>query len=109
MYSIFRRSGDWRTFLKNTPVTSGIIILNTFYLIAVLVTGGFSGQNLVNLGAIWPPYVTELGEYWRIITGGFMHGSILHFLGNMIIGVLKESGNERRTPETGRTKETCFR
>lgn len=88
MFSIFQRSGDWKSFYKNAPVTSIILLINTAFLIVTLVTGGFNGNNLVDLGAIFPPYMTEITDYWRIITAAFLHGSMLHFLSNMIIGVL---------------------
>ena len=88
MLSIFRRSGDWKTFYKNSPVTSIIIILNTIYLIVILTTGGFGVSNLFDLGAIYKAAVIDDQEWWRIITAGFMHGGLLHFLGNMVIGVL---------------------
>ncbi len=88
MFSIFRRSGDWRTFYKNTPVTSVIIILHTVYLVVILATGGFDTFNLFNLGAIYKSAVIDHQEWWRIVTAGFMHGGMLHFLGNMVIGLL---------------------
>lgn len=88
MFSIFQRSGDWRAFYKNAPVTSIILLVNTAFLIFTLISGGFSANNLVDIGAIYTPLMTGVGDYWRIITAGFLHGSILHFLSNMIIGVL---------------------
>ncbi|AIO18631.1 Rhomboid protease GluP [Candidatus Izimaplasma bacterium HR1] len=88
MFSVFQRSGDWRQFYKNAPVTSVIIILNTLFLIVTLVTGGFSPNDLIEIGAIYKPVMTEVSDYWRIITAAFLHGGIIHFLGNMIIGVL---------------------
>lgn len=88
MGSIFSRNGDWKNFYKNSPVTSIIIILNTLYLIAILATGGFDIYNLYDLGAIFKSAVVDDQEWWRIITAGFMHGGMLHFLGNVIIGLL---------------------
>lgn len=88
MFSIFQRSGDWRTFYKNSPVTSVILLINTLFLLFTLVSGGFDANNLVEIGAIYTPLMTSVGDYWRIITAAFLHGSFLHFLSNMIIGVL---------------------
>ncbi len=87
MYSVFTRRGDWKTFYKNSPVTSILIIINTLMLIVVLTTGGFDNYNLVDLGGILPSLVID-GEYWRIITAAFLHGSIIHFASNIIIGLL---------------------
>lgn len=88
MFSIFQRSGDWKSFYKNSPVTSYILVINTLFLIYTLISGGFNANNLVDIGAIYPPYMNEISDYWRILTAAFLHGSIIHFLSNMIIGVL---------------------
>jgi len=89
MYSIFSRNGDWKTFYKNAPVTSILIIINTVMLLVTLLTGGFQGEA-IKLGAIIPFEIIN-GEYWRIITAAFLHGGVLHFLSNMIIGLLSLS------------------
>ncbi len=88
MFSIFHRSGDWKTFYRNSPVTSIIIVINTLFLIFTLITGGFDPNNLIKIGAIFPPDIIEITDYWRIFTAAFLHGGIIHFLSNMIIGVL---------------------
>jgi rhomboid protease GluP len=87
MYSVFTRRGDWKSFYKNSPVTSVLIIINTLMLVVVLLTGGFGNYNLVSLGGILPSLVKD-GEYWRIITAAFLHGSVIHFASNIIIGLL---------------------
>lgn len=35
-------------------------------------------RTLVNLGALWPPYVTERGEWWRLAAALFLHWGPLH-------------------------------
>jgi len=48
-----------------------------------LLTGGGSLQDLVDAGALVPVLVTSRGEYWRVVTGGFLHGSLIHIALNM--------------------------
>ena len=42
---------------------------------------GLDGQTLLNFGAMYPPYV-QAGQWWRLITAGFLHGGIVHILMN---------------------------
>ncbi len=55
--------------------------------IATLGTGMISGDvpiaGLVKDGALVPIAVTQYHEYWRIITGAFLHASLLHIGFNM--------------------------
>jgi len=69
--------------IKNYPVTSTILILNILMFFLTLITGGFTTQNLVQLGGLVPYLVVNQGEYWRILTAMFLHGSFLHILSNM--------------------------
>lgn len=96
MNSLLNRTGNWKDFMRTSPVTSIIIIANTFMLLVVLITGGFTGENLARFGAIWPPYIFEFGEWWRLITAAFLHGSIIHFAGNVVIGLLTLSSSLER-------------
>ena len=43
---------------------------------------GFSPDVLIRWGANWGP-ATMSGDYWRLITAGFVHGSIIHIAFNM--------------------------
>jgi len=36
-------------------------------------------------GAIYPPYILERGEYWRLFTATFMHFGLVHLLHNMVM------------------------
>ena len=44
--------------------------------------GGPSGQVLVMFGAKYGPFIIQGGQWWRLITAGFLHGGLLHILMN---------------------------
>lgn len=72
--------------LRDYPATTLLVGINVAVLIGMIMTGGlggaFSGQNLVRWGANVGP-LTMSGEYWRLVTAGFVHGSFPHILFNM--------------------------
>lgn len=70
-------------YIKRHPINSLFLMVNTIFFITTLLTGGFNVLNLIELGAIFPPFVIESGEYYRLITGMFLHGNVFHFLMNM--------------------------
>jgi rhomboid protease GluP len=67
-----------------------ILLINTGMFVATLlrsstVTGRMSmdldGRTLLDFGAKWGPYIA-MGQWWRLITAGFLHGGLLHILMN---------------------------
>lgn len=50
----------------------------------------FLGQTesavfMMEYGAVYPPYIAERGEYWRLFTATFMHFGFQHLLNNMVL------------------------
>ena len=65
---------------KGCPVTLILIAIN-----ALLFAGQYLTQGmLTNLGLLYGPYV-QGGQYWRILTSGFLHGNIVHIGFNMYL------------------------
>lgn len=44
---------------------------------------GFSGGVLMLFGAKYAPYIYQYHQWWRLVTAGFLHGSLLHIGMNM--------------------------
>ncbi len=72
----------FKIYYHKYPVTAILILLNTAMLLVVLLTGGFSVENLVRLGGLVPSKISNDQEYYRLLTSMFLHGSIIHFLAN---------------------------
>ena len=77
---------NMRTMRSDPRVTVGIIIVCA---VAFLATGsiGFTGSansRLLNDFALNGPAVDN-GEYWRLVTGGFLHVNLLHIGFNMYL------------------------
>lgn len=77
--------------LAVAPVTAVLIALNVIAFVAELATGGgvsgfsssLSGAVLQN-GVFFGPGVAD-GEWWRIVTSGFLHLGFLHIALNMYL------------------------
>ncbi len=95
--------GRWReagtlgaAHLARSPVTLALIALNAAMFAAEATMGGVEdAETLVNLGALWPPFVSENGEWWRLVSALFLHYGWAHFSMNMaslaVLGRLVES------------------
>jgi rhomboid protease GluP len=44
-----------------------------------------SGESLVDFGGLFGPLVVGRGQWWRLITAGFLHGGIFHILMNSYV------------------------
>jgi membrane associated rhomboid family serine protease len=83
-----------------TPATFTLIGVNVALFVGQLAAGGgatsFDGGgslftegalcgNAIGSGGFCGNVLTEGGEWWRIITGGFLHGGFLHLALNMFV------------------------
>lgn len=65
------------------PVTFGILALIVAAFVAETVAGGSQdGRVLLHLGANFPPYILEQGEWWRMLTSALLHIGLLHLAVN---------------------------
>ena len=85
--SVFRRREGFNYLWEDSPVAVVLIVLNILMFIITILTGGFGIDNLIELGAILPPLVTQGNEYYRLLTAMFLHGSTFHLIGNLLIGI----------------------
>jgi membrane associated rhomboid family serine protease len=76
-----------RTMQSEPRVTVGIIIV---CVAALLASGSFGigasrgGSALFDSFALWGPGIED-GDYWRLVTGGFLHAGLLHLAFNMYL------------------------
>src|SRR3954452_23723587 len=67
-------------------VTKALIAINVaVYVIELAQGGGVSGakSSLYEKGVLWAPFVKD-GDYYRLLTAGFLHYGPLHLLMNML-------------------------
>ncbi len=81
--------------LRRYPITFGLIALNLIaFAVEALQPDPFSAQSLVDLGATYGWLIAAKGEWWRIVTGTFLHGGLTHIGLNMfslyIVGKVTE-------------------
>jgi membrane associated rhomboid family serine protease len=70
------------------PATIALIAINVVVFIAELAAGGMSGidggGSLIRDAGLRGPEVAD-GDWWRVITSGFLHAGFLHLLLNMYV------------------------
>jgi membrane associated rhomboid family serine protease len=67
-------------------VTKILVAVNVgIYFLELALGGTWNGQNnrIYEHGALYGPLVAD-GEWWRLITAAFLHGSLLHLAFNML-------------------------
>jgi rhomboid protease GluP len=64
-----------------------LIIINTLVYVIMVISGfgiwELEAKELLEAGAIFKPYI-EKGEWWRLISGMFMHANFIHLFMNMV-------------------------
>jgi membrane associated rhomboid family serine protease len=70
------------------PATIALIAINVVVFVIELAGGGTGslsgGGTVINDAGLHGPDVAD-GDWWRVITGGFLHAGILHLLLNMYV------------------------
>jgi membrane associated rhomboid family serine protease len=74
---------------SDTAIATGVLIAITVLVyIAEMAQGvgvsGVGGSQIVQDGAVFGPAVAD-GEWWRMITGGFLHAGLIHIGFNMYL------------------------
>lgn len=72
---------------KKPYITYGLAALNVLVFFVLELKGDTVGdaEFMVRMGAVWPEYISERGEYWRFLTAAFMHFGFGHLLSNMVL------------------------
>ena len=72
-----------RSYYKNSPVTFAFLAIIITYFIVITLNGGTTdSETLVRFGALFPPYVKEYNQYYRLITSIFIHIGVAHLFFN---------------------------
>ncbi len=76
------------SFTNLYPVTSFLLLLNAGFFVLQLITekklGIADSKVMLDLGAIHGGTIYN-GEYWRLISGTFLHGGFLHIIMNCMV------------------------
>ena len=72
---------------QQAPITVSLILLMVVIFIGEVIISGqmsVSPPALYQLGAMFKPAVVYMGQWWRVITAGFLHVTLMHLVLNMI-------------------------
>jgi membrane associated rhomboid family serine protease len=77
--------------VSSTPlITRALIVINVIVFLAETATGVHLGGCSVSCGTVWNhgvlfgPSIAQQHQYWRIVSGGFLHDGFLHIAVNML-------------------------
>ena len=65
---------------RGCPVSFSLIVVNALLYAGQLATN----EQITNLGLLYGPLIQD-GQWWRLATSGFLHGSLLHIGFNMYL------------------------
>jgi len=99
--SIFSGYSNLKDYYKKSPISSILIFVLLFITIAQVFAGHYSEQSLINFGALRADLVAD-GDYYRLFTVMFLHGSIDHFFSNAFFGLFILGGTLERLIKTWR-------
>jgi membrane associated rhomboid family serine protease len=72
--------------MRDYPATTALLAINLAIYVGMILTSGelmgFSGKTLIKWGGNFGP-LTVGGEYWRLVTAGFVHANFIHMAINM--------------------------
>lgn len=72
-----------KEYIKKSPVNASLLAIIIIYFIILTLGGGSTDiETLIKFGALYPPFVAEFNEYYRLVTSVFMHIGITHLLFN---------------------------
>jgi membrane associated rhomboid family serine protease len=81
-------AGTFGSTAGNMPATYILIGINAIVFLAELLGGGTAGFNdsgsLIRDAGTHGPSIAD-GDWWRVITGGFLHAGLIHLLLNMYV------------------------
>ncbi len=65
---------------KKPIITSGIIAINILIYLFMVLTNSY--DQIINKYAVYGPYIIRYGEYYRLLTGAFLHANVFHLAFN---------------------------
>ncbi len=76
--------GNQQVYTPRSMPAAGLTVVKVLIAVNAVAFLGQLGSNdrLTNWGLLWGPGVDQ-GEWWRVVTSAFLHGSILHIGFNM--------------------------
>lgn len=83
--------------IKQAYITITLVAINCIVFLILEIMGDTQESDfMAQMGAVWPPYIQEKGQYWRLLTATFMHFGFDHILNNMLIlicagGILEDA------------------